>query len=106
MADFEDLTSPTWSNVTEGHRNLRDAVRGTITYRHPETGRVYAPRGKLGGDGENGTAVLFVRPRGWYLDELNITVDGGEEIAEALPMSWSLSSPSSSSSSSSLGRDL
>ena len=27
MADFEDALSPTWDNVVEGQRNLRDAVR-------------------------------------------------------------------------------
>jgi malate synthase len=30
MADFEDSTSPTWTNLIEGQVNLRDAVRGTI----------------------------------------------------------------------------
>eukprot|EP00567_Pseudictyota_dubia_P000177 CAMPEP_0197468328 /NCGR_PEP_ID=MMETSP1175-20131217/66026_1 /TAXON_ID=1003142 /ORGANISM="Triceratium dubium, Strain CCMP147" /LENGTH=568 /DNA_ID=CAMNT_0043004425 /DNA_START=8 /DNA_END=1714 /DNA_ORIENTATION=- len=68
MADFEDSTSPTWSNLTEGQRNLRDAVRGTITYTNPKTGKVYAPRKK--------TAVLFVRPRGWHLDEAHVSVNG------------------------------
>mmetsp|Transcript_37299 Transcript_37299/g.54916 ORF Transcript_37299/g.54916 Transcript_37299/m.54916 type:complete len:565 (+) Transcript_37299:273-1967(+) len=70
MADFEDSSSPTWSNLTEGQRNLRDAVRGTISYTHPITGKVYAPRqtGKL--------AILFVRPRGWHLDEAHVTVNG------------------------------
>lgn len=70
MADFEDSTSPTWSNLTEGQRNLRDAVRGTITYTNPKSGKVYAP--KKDGD----TAVLFVRPRGWHLDESHVTVNG------------------------------
>lgn len=68
MADLEDSTSPTWSNLTEGQRNLRDAVRGTITYTNPKTGKVYAPR--------KDTAVLFVRPRGWHLDEGHVTVNG------------------------------
>ena len=36
MADFEDSNSPTWSNVMQGQVNLRDAVRGTITYTSPE----------------------------------------------------------------------
>lgn len=68
MADFEDSTSPTWSNITEGQRNLRDAVRGTITYQDRSTGKVYAPKQK--------TAVLFVRPRGWHLQESHVTVNG------------------------------
>jgi len=40
MADFEDSNSPTWSNVIQGQVNLREAVRGTITYTSPE-GKVY-----------------------------------------------------------------
>ena len=27
MADFEDANTPTWSNLMEGHINLRDAIR-------------------------------------------------------------------------------
>jgi malate synthase len=68
MADFEDSNSPTWSNNIEGQRNLRDAVEGTITFTNPATGQVYAPKEK--------TAVLFVRPRGWHLDESHILVNG------------------------------
>src|SRR5690242_16836583 len=30
MADLEDSCSPTWANIIEGQRNLRDAVRRTI----------------------------------------------------------------------------
>ena len=36
MADFEDSNSPTWPNMIDGQINLRDAVRGTITYASPE----------------------------------------------------------------------
>jgi malate synthase len=61
-----DLFSQT--AVTEGQRNLRDATRGKITYTNAETGRVYALKQK--------TAVLFVRPRGWHLDEAHVTVNG------------------------------
>jgi malate synthase len=66
MADFEDSNSPTWRNNLEGQANLRDAVRGTITYTSPE-GKHYAPAAK--------TAVLMVRPRGWHLDEKHFLVD-------------------------------
>jgi malate synthase len=68
MADFEDSTTPTWSNLLEGQSNLRDAVRRTITYEAPETGRSYRLNEK--------TAVLFVRPRGWHLPEQHMIVDG------------------------------
>jgi len=67
MADFEDSNAPTWRNNLEGQMNLRDAVRGTITFASPE-GKQYAlaPR----------TATLMVRPRGWHLNEKHVTVDG------------------------------
>ena len=35
MADFEDAPSPTWENVVEGQRNLRDAFRRTIAFENP-----------------------------------------------------------------------
>src|SRR5205085_7142777 len=66
MADFEDANSPTWQNMVEGHFNLRDAIRRTITFQSPE-GKDY----KL----NQQTAVLLVRPRGWHLDEKHVLVD-------------------------------
>ena len=36
MADFEDSNSPTWHNNIYGQVNLRDAVRGDISYASPE----------------------------------------------------------------------
>lgn len=75
MADFEDSNTPTWSNLIEGQANLMDAVRRTITFSDPATGKNY----KL----NERTAVLLVRPRGWHLDERHALVDGR-------PMSGSL----------------
>ena len=66
MADFEDALSPTWANVVAGQRNLRDAVRGTITFEAP--GRTYLLADE--------TATLVVRPRGWHLEERHVLVDG------------------------------
>src|SRR5437016_9412274 len=37
MCDFEDALSPTWHNVVEGQRNLRDAVARTIAYEAPSS---------------------------------------------------------------------
>ncbi len=68
MADFEDSTTPTWENVLSGQANLYDAVRRTITYEDTKTGKSY----KL----IERPAVLFVRPRGWHLDERHVLVDG------------------------------
>jgi malate synthase len=68
MADFEDSNTPTWANQIDGHTNLMDAVRKTITFSDPATGKEY----KL----NERTAVLFVRPRGWHLEERHVRVDG------------------------------
>eukprot|EP00529_Nitzschia_sp_RCC80_P025622 CAMPEP_0113482102 /NCGR_PEP_ID=MMETSP0014_2-20120614/22747_1 /TAXON_ID=2857 /ORGANISM="Nitzschia sp." /LENGTH=540 /DNA_ID=CAMNT_0000375611 /DNA_START=183 /DNA_END=1805 /DNA_ORIENTATION=+ /assembly_acc=CAM_ASM_000159 len=68
MADFEDSSAPTFANVVEGQVNLRDANRKEISYTNPANGKKYQLKSK--------TAVLFVRPRGWHLDEAHITVDG------------------------------
>src|SRR5579883_1718547 len=57
MADFEDANTPSWANLIEGQINLSDAVRRTITFDDPESGKHYALNAK--------TAVLLVRPRGW-----------------------------------------
>jgi malate synthase len=75
MADFEDANSPTWNNVIEGQRNVRDAVRRTISYDDPKTGKLYKLNPKV--------AVLLVRPRGWHLPEKHVLVDG-------MPVSGSL----------------
>jgi malate synthase len=68
MADFEDSNAPTWDNVLEGQRNLMDAVRRTIAYDDPATGKSY----RLG----ERVATLMVRPRGWHLWEKHLEVDG------------------------------
>jgi malate synthase len=73
MADFEDANAPTWANMVEGQINLRDAIRRTITFTNPE-GKEYRLNER--------TAVLFVRPRGWHLDEKHLLVDG-EPVAGA-----------------------
>jgi malate synthase len=68
MADFEDSTTPSWKNLIEGQINLRDAIRGTIDYADPASGKAYRLNPKH--------AVLFVRPRGWHLPEAHVLVDG------------------------------
>jgi len=67
MADFEDANSPTWTNNLDGHVNLGDAIRRTITFESPE-GKSYKLNEK--------TATLLVRPRGWHLNEKHFYVDG------------------------------
>jgi malate synthase len=74
MADFEDANSPNWSNNMDGQVNLRDYVRGELSYTSPE-GKRYELNEKV--------ATLLVRPRGWHLVEKHVWVDGR-------PMSGSL----------------
>lgn len=74
MADFEDSMAPSWANVLAGQQALYDAVRRQLTFTSPE-GKKYQLNEK--------TAVLFVRPRGWHLEEPHVQVDGR-------PMSGSL----------------
>ncbi len=73
MADFEDANAPTWENLIQGHLNLRDAIERNISLTTPE--KTY----KLN---EN-PATLFVRPRGWHLDEKHVTL-GGKPISASL----------------------
>src|SRR5215207_761545 len=74
MADLEDASSPTWSNVVDGQRNLYDAVRRVISFQNPD-GREYTLNTE--------TATLLVRPRGWHLDERHMSIDG-ESVSGSL----------------------
>ena len=56
MCDFEDSCSPTWSNIIQGHVNVRDAVEESIEFTRESDGKVY----RLNDD----TATLIIRPRG------------------------------------------
>jgi malate synthase len=68
MADFEDATSPTWSNLIEGQINLADRWAGTLDFTDPASGKAYSLKPS--------PAVLMVRPRGWHLPEGHVLVDG------------------------------
>jgi len=68
MADFEDSNTPTWNNLLDGQINLRDAIRRTITFADSGSGKQYKLKDKV--------AVLFIRPRGWHLEERHVLVDG------------------------------
>ena len=70
MADFEDSLSPTWNNIVEGQRALRDAVHRRIDFTHSTTGKAYKLRDE--------PAVLFVRPRGLHLPESHVRLRGRE----------------------------
>ncbi|PVV02423.1 hypothetical protein BB560_003122 [Smittium megazygosporum] len=68
MADFEDSSSPTWSNMISGQLNLRDAIQKTISFTDPK-GKAY----RLRSDGK--TCTLLVRPRGWHMVEKHLLID-------------------------------
>jgi malate synthase len=68
MADFEDASSPTWTNMIDGQINLKDRWAGQIDFTDAKTGKAY----KVGPT----PAVLVIRPRGWHLPERHVTVDG------------------------------
>lgn len=52
MADFEDSSTPTWTNLLDGQINLKDAIRRQIDFK-AGTGKEY----KLNAD----VATLMVR---------------------------------------------
>ncbi|MDX6748529.1 malate synthase A [Geminicoccaceae bacterium 1502E] len=68
MADFEDSTTPLWTNQVQGQINLRDAIARKVDFTDPSSGKSY----KLADE----TATLLVRPRGWHLSEKHMLVDG------------------------------
>ncbi|WP_269928820.1 malate synthase A [Kocuria massiliensis] len=69
LADMEDAASPSWYNQIDSIANLRDAALGTLSFTSPE-GKHYALRE------DAPRAVVVMRPRGWHLPEVNITVNG------------------------------
>ena len=71
MADFEDSLAPAWEKVIAGQINLRDAVRGTISYQN-EAGKIYQLKPN--------PAVLICRVRGLHLPEKHVLWRG-----EAIP---------------------
>lgn len=66
MTDFEDSNTPNWFNLMQGHINLKEAIRRTISLE--QGGKSYQLNDKV--------ATLLVRPRGWHLDEKHVLVDG------------------------------
>lgn len=75
MADFEDSNTPEWHNNIQGQINLRDAINRTISLHNPISGRHY----KL----KEQTSTLFVRPRGWHLEDKYLTYKG-ERLSASL----------------------
>jgi malate synthase len=69
LADLEDASTPTWSNVIDSILNLRDAATGSLSYTSPD-GKEYTLRT------DAPLAVVVARPRGWHLPEKHLLIDG------------------------------
>ena len=67
MTDSEDSDSPTWENIINGQKNMKDAVDETISFFDPKKNELKKLNEK--------TATLMYRPRGWHLDEKHVLVD-------------------------------
>ncbi|WP_405218508.1 malate synthase A [Agrococcus sp. Ld7] len=74
LADLEDASTPTWSNVVDAIATLADAARGDLAYTSPE-GKTYALRT------DAPLAVVVTRPRGLHMVEKHIEVDGRDAVA-------------------------
>ena len=78
LADLEDSSTPSWSNVINGQLNLRAVLDRNIDFTSPE-GKEY----KLSGEKLTDMPTIVVRPRGWHLPEKNLLV-GGKPVSGAL----------------------
>jgi len=66
MADLEDSLSPSWQNILEGHKALKDAVRHELNFFDAKKSKSYSLNDEI--------ATLIVRPRGLHLQEKNMRV--------------------------------
>ncbi|WP_440709824.1 malate synthase A [Herbiconiux sp. YIM B11900] len=64
LADLEDATSPTWSNIVGGQLSLFDAIRGRLAFTSEE-GKEYRVTASA-------TPTIIMRPRGWHLVEKHL----------------------------------
>lgn len=69
LADMEDSSTPTWSNVISGQLNLIDALQRRIDFTTPE-GKEYRLRNA------EDLPTIVVRPRGWHLPEKHMLIGG------------------------------
>ncbi|MFE7134404.1 malate synthase A [Streptomyces sp. NPDC057638] len=78
LADFEDASSPTWSNVVLGQLHMKDAFARRIDFTDEGSGKSYAlrPADEL--------ATVVMRPRGWHLPERHLRDGDGTAVPGAL----------------------
>jgi len=95
LADLEDASSPTWTNVINSQLVLRDAVRGRLTHTAPD-GRRYevlpvSPDGEAGEGFRACDTTIVMRPRGWHLTEEHLSIlDPRDPTGQGSPASASL----------------
>lgn len=75
MADLEDSQSPDWHGIMQGHQNLYEAVRGTLTFKKPD-GQQYT----INAD----PSALHVRVRGVHMYEKHIIDESGRPMPASL----------------------
>ncbi|HXV27320.1 MAG TPA: malate synthase A [Candidatus Paceibacterota bacterium] len=80
LEDLEDASAPTWSNRVNAFANLRDFVRGELSFLHPAKGNLTL---------SDRPAVLKIRPRGLHLDEPRMLVDGAPVPASIFDFGFS-----------------
>ncbi|ADD44974.1 malate synthase A [Stackebrandtia nassauensis] len=78
LADMEDSSTPSWSNVINAQLNLGDVLTGGIDFTSDQ-GKSY----RLNSQTLTDLPTIIVRPRGWHLAERHLRVDG-------VPMSGAL----------------
>ena len=71
LADMEDASTPSWSNVVNAQLNLTDAINRRIDFTGDQ-GKQY----RLTGERLTDLPTIIVRPRGWHLAERHLRVDG------------------------------
>eukprot|EP01033_Poteriospumella_lacustris_P015474 gene15474-11067_t len=75
MADLEDSQSPDWHGIMQGHQNLYEAVRGTLTFKKPD-GQQYTVNAD--------PSALHVRVRGVHMYEKHIIDESGRPMPASL----------------------
>jgi malate synthase len=73
MLDFEDSMKPSWANVIDGVRNVKEVAEGTLTYVKPADAKSPEKVYKLN---PKRMAKMMVRVRGLHLEEANVQIDG------------------------------
>ncbi|WP_026924160.1 malate synthase A [Glycomyces arizonensis] len=71
LADMEDSSTPSWSNVVNAQLNLIDAIEHRIDFT-TDQGKDY----RLNGQALTDLPTIIVRPRGWHLTERHLRIDG------------------------------